>query len=333
MRGADCPYEHSDDALMPGPEMMFPPFPFPGPQMNRGRGRGRGRGGMNGHSNGFPGSGPGPNPFGIPFPMLGAPPPLSQGPRVRPDSQWGATNKPPPDRSSTTLVITEVPVQHLSVPAIREYFSKFGEVTNVGIEAPTKRALVSFTSNAEAYAAWRSDEAIFGSRHVRVMWHRPHSGQGGAGQKALDASAGLISNLKKMEEGVTPQEAPAVLWGPEQRLRATLAELEAKERRNKRETLMAEQKVLLKRAEGAEREEKIEILKRLRGVAKEVEDLEKPVEVDVEMGDKERLDQELGKYGMDTPGARDEAELLKLNAQLSALRDKVRVYRGLKDAR
>ena len=183
------------------------------------------------------------------------------------------------------------------MPSIQGWFSKFGEVTNVAIEPKTKRALVSFTTNREAYTAWRSDDAVFGSRHVKVMWHRPRPGQGGQGQEMLDASAELVSNLKQMKgaNGATNgvSNGSAILTGPESRLRATLAELEANERRNKRETLIAEQKVLLKRAESGTKEEKLEILKRLREVSKQMEELDKPVG-DIEMSDKDPAGQGAG---------------------------------------
>jgi len=246
---------------------------------------------------------------------------------MEPGSEFYGSSKPPQDRNGNTLVITDIPPNYLSLPAIREYFAQFGEVTNVAVEAKSKRALVSFTSNFEAYQAWKSDEAIFGSRHVKVLWHKPRPGHGDAGKDALEKSANLIANMKAIEAGGSnPQgDTKATLFGPEQRLAATLKDLEAKEGRQKRETLMAEQKVLLKRAMEGTKEEKMTILRRLKDITKEVEELDKPKPKteDVDMGDKEKLDALLEKHGMETQGAADQDELMKLSAQLSALRDKV----------
>jgi RNA-binding protein 26 len=238
------------------------------------------------------------------------------------------SNRPPSDRDTTTLVITDIPHQHLSVPEIREYFSQFGEVTNIALEGRSKRALLSFATNKEAYQAWKSDAAVFGSRHVKVLWHRPRPGQGEAGQQALDASRGLMENLKKMEGGEGIQGGKkAVHSGPQELLQKTLLELEVKERRSKKETLMAEQKVLFKKTEGATKEEKMKVLARLREINKEVEELDKPrPEPKMEAGDKERLDSELERLGMETTAGKDQEELMKLNAQLSALKDKVSVF-------
>ena len=336
MRGVSCPYEHSDDVIIPTPDMMFPQFPFAPLQSGRGgRGRGRGRGGFaeRGRGNGFGhpvGAPPGYSPFGPPgfSPMIGMPvkPFTPRRPSPPPNDSredFSGSSKPPVDRSTTTLVITDIPAPSLSVQAIREYFARFGEVTNIALESSSRRALISFGSNAEAYAAWKADEAVFGSRHVRVLWHRPRPGQGAAGQIALEKSRDLMANMKALENGSGPQgEVKASLSGPESRLAATLAELDAREKGAKRETMMAEQKVLLKRAKEGSKEEKVLILKRLKAISKEMESLDKPKveEGDEGMGGKERLDRELEKHGMET---NDQEELMRLSAQLSALRDKV----------
>ena len=346
MRGADCPYEHSDDVIIPSAEMMFGPMPFipPGPPMDGGfgrgggrggrgggrGGRGRGRGGMNGHGPPGPPGPPGmmapPFPF-MPFPMQ-FPAPMSQSGNERQPNFWGI-NKPPEDRNGTTLVITDIPRGSLSVPAIKDYFARFGDVTNVAVDGGSARALVSFTSNQEAYQAWKSPDSVFGNRHVKVLWHRPRPGQGEAGKQALEKSADLVARLKALENGPTSQEKKAILSGPQSRLTATLVELESKERRGQKETLMAEQKVLLNKAKVGTKEEKVAILGRLKEITKEIENLDKPVETngvhdqDVEMGDQEKLDQELARHGMETKAQGDQAELMKLNAQLTALREKV----------
>ncbi|TXT16053.1 hypothetical protein VHUM_00556 [Vanrija humicola] len=335
MRGANCPYEHSDDVFIPTPEQMM--FQMQQAQQGGFMGPGRGRGGHRGGRGGGPGPmGPmGPMP-GMPFdpnmPFMG-PPGMPGGPPFMPfppaghgvPADFQGTNRPPGDRTSTTILITDVPREHLSMGTIRDYFGQFGDVTNVAIEGNSKRALVSFATNREAYAAWKSDEAIFGSRHVKVLWHRPRPGQGEEGQKALEKSAQLIANMKKLENGENAQGAVvAKLEGPESRLKKTLALLELKEKRQKKETLIAEQKVLFARAATASQEDKVAILGRIKEIAKEMEAVDKPAPepVDADMTDKDRLDAELAKHGMETSAGADQAELLKLNAQLSALKDK-----------
>ncbi|KAK8845554.1 hypothetical protein IAR55_006269 [Kwoniella newhampshirensis] len=336
MRGANCPYEHSEDVIIPTPEMMFAQFPPPfmgvggpgGPGRGNGRGRGRGRGNVftpHGNGNGHM-MGPGQEHHGFPVPFSPMARPGAQSDQSGASNNFMGSNRPPSDRTSTSLVITDIPPASLSIQAITSYFERFGDVTNVALEAKNRRALISFATNLQAFAAWKSEDAIFGSRHVKVLWHRPRPGQGAAGQEALEKSAELLANMKKINNGEGPQgNVKAKLSGPESRLRATLAELEVQERKAKQETLMAEQKVLLKRAEGASKEEKIQILTRLKELSKEMEELKKPKKEeaeDVQMSEKEKLDRELAKHGMETTEGKDQDELLKLSAQLSALRDK-----------
>ncbi|WWC85818.1 uncharacterized protein L201_000685 [Kwoniella dendrophila CBS 6074] len=343
MRGSDCPYEHSDDVIIPTPEMMFGgqfPQMMGGPHgrgrgMGRGRGRGRSMGGPQQNGNGHP-MGPGgpfqqqmPFPFPFPFPPnAGGLPNQFQNQRNDIPNEYQGSNRPPSTRDINTLVITDIPQVNLTVQAIRDYFQKFGEVTNVAIEGKSKRALISFQDNFQAFQAWKSDEAVFGSRHVKVLWHKPRPGKGGSGQDALEKSAELIANMKKIESGQGLQgDVKVKLSGPESRLKSTLAELEVTGRRAKKETLMAEQKVLFSKAQapGASKEEKVQILGRIKEISKQLEEVNNPPkteEMDVELSEKERLDKELAKHGMETTEGKDQAELLKLSAQLSALRDK-----------
>jgi len=124
--------------------------------------------------------------------------------------------------------------------------------------------------------------------------------------------------MKALAQGTDFQgEKKAQLVGPEQRLQATLADLERKDRAQKKERLMAEQKVLLKRSSEGTKEEKLVILKRLKEIMKEMEEADKPkpkVEEDTEMGEKAEGEGE---------GGEKDPELLKLSAQLNSLREKV----------
>lgn len=175
------------------------------------------------------------------------------------------STRPPRDNGSSTLVVSEVPKEHLNLGSIHAEFKKFGTVTNVAVEAGAKKALVAFSTNAEAYAAWSCKESFFNDRHVKILWHRPREGQGEAGQKALDDSAPLLENLRKIDEqGLeafqgTAKGLPTV--DPEIK-----AQLEGvRERGLKLEKIVAEQKVLMVRFEGAkDADEKTQMRSRLK---------------------------------------------------------------------
>ena len=224
---------------MPG---MFPPFEQGGV---RGNGRGRGRGGRGGRGG-----------------RMG----------VEGFNDWDGdlSNRPPKDNTSTTLVVADIPAEHLNLESIHNQFKQFGTVTNVAVETRAKKALVAFSTNREAHAAWLSKESFFGDRHVKILWHRPREGQGEVGQKALNDSAPLLENLRKIDrEGVEAFQSAgksastSTLPTVDPEIKAQLAEV--RERGLKLEKIVAEQKVLMVRLEGTkDAEEKTKLKTRLK---------------------------------------------------------------------
>ncbi|PWY98892.1 hypothetical protein BCV70DRAFT_192906 [Testicularia cyperi] len=75
-------------------------------------------------------------------------------------------------RSNTTLVIENVPVENLDLIKVNDYFKKFGTITNISIDKPGSKALVSYSQPSEAKAAHESPEVIFGNRFVKVYFQR-----------------------------------------------------------------------------------------------------------------------------------------------------------------
>lgn len=75
-------------------------------------------------------------------------------------------------RSTTTLVIENVPADSLDLIKINDYFKKFGTITNIQIDQPASKALVSYSEPAEAKAAHDSPDVIFGNRFVKVYFQK-----------------------------------------------------------------------------------------------------------------------------------------------------------------
>ena len=220
---------------MPG---MFPPFDQGGA---RGNGRGRGRGGRGGRGG-------------------------RNGPEGFNDWDGDLSTRPPKDNTSTTLVVADIPAEHLNLEAIHNQFKQFGTVTNVAVETRAKKALVAFSTNREAHSAWLSKESFFGDRHVKVLWHRPREGQGEVGQKALNDSAPLLENLRKIDQqGVEAFQSAGKSTLPtvDPEIKAQLAGV--RERGLQLEKIVAEQKVLMVRLEGTkDAEEKLKLKTRLK---------------------------------------------------------------------
>lgn len=171
-------------------------------------------------------------------------------------------------RDDKTLVVEKIPDEKLSMEAMNDWFKKFGTVTNVAIDSSRGKALVTFSSHAEAQNAWKSEEAIFGNRFVKVFWHRPLEGQGTIGQRALAAS---LSFIKKLSTDLpsrvkSHQEFPPVDSVPTLKLPPTnAAALAARQRALEQQ--ISQQKVLISRLGAAKTsQEKEEIMENLKSL-------------------------------------------------------------------
>ena len=90
-------------------------------------------------------------------------------------------------------MVEKIPEEHLTLEAVNNWFKRFGTVTNVAVDKHSAKALVSFASHDEAHAAWKTQEAIFNNRFVKIFWHKPLEGQGGVGARMLQASASVVA--------------------------------------------------------------------------------------------------------------------------------------------
>ncbi|TFK87937.1 hypothetical protein K466DRAFT_547919 [Polyporus arcularius HHB13444] len=188
----------------------------------------------------------------------------------------------PQRRDDKTLVVEKIPEDKLALGAVNDWFSKFGTVTNVAVDALSAKALVSFSSHDEAHKAWKSEEAVFGNRFVKVFWHRPMEGHGQAGQRMLAASANIVANRAGREsvsgppagakEGSPAPPTPNPATAPTSRQASTsssaAAALAAKQKLLEQQ--IAEQKTLMGKLSTATPEEKKEIMARLRKLGEEM---------------------------------------------------------------
>ena len=110
---------------------------------DRGRGRGRGRGGDRG---GF----------------------ANRGRR----SEFSAAG-PSEDPSVKTIVVEQIPDDKLDEFTVRDFFSQYGDITDISLQPHRKLALITYGDHATAKAAWSSPKVIFDNRFVKVYWHKP----------------------------------------------------------------------------------------------------------------------------------------------------------------
>lgn len=246
----------------------------------------------------------------------------------------------PERRQDKTLVVEKIPEDKLSLDAVNGWFKRFGTVTNVAIDARSAKALVSFAEHTEAHAAWKSEDAVFGNRFVKVFWHRPMEGHGQTGSRMLAASAPLLANLAARETPMpsAPSQPPAPLATTPARkppIRSpAVSELAAKQKLLEQQ--IAEQKSLMTSLETSSPEEKKGILARLRKLGEEMTILSAPsppsatvakihspavltTQNDHEKKEKERLDKELELHAVGESTEELKAKLAKLREEAASL--------------
>jgi RNA-binding protein 26 len=219
--------------------------------------------------------------------------------------------------------VEKIPEDKLSLDQVNEWFKRFGTVTNVATDAVGGKALVSFEKHDEARAAWRSEEAVFGNRFVKVFWHKPMEGHGQVGARMLAASAPLMANMANKEKGPSPSPTTSTTSAPttissvpstsmpalatRKVASASTAVSALAARQQLLEQKIAEQKTLMSSLEKASAEEKKDIMTKLRKLSDEMTKLTSSStsseaetskasvtnKVEQDKKEKERLDKEL----------------------------------------
>lgn len=176
----------------------------------------------------------------------------------------------PERRNDKTLVVEKIPEDKLSLDAVNSWFKRFGTVTNVAIDARTAKALVSFADHNEAHAAWKSEDAVFGNRFVKVFWHRPMEGRGQKGTRMLAASAPLVANITARSATPTSPTSTSTTTAPRKPIVASHAAAELAAKQKLLEEQIAEQKSFMASLATASGEEKKVIMARLRKLGEEM---------------------------------------------------------------
>ncbi|XP_025829280.1 RNA-binding protein 26 [Agrilus planipennis] len=75
--------------------------------------------------------------------------------------------------ANCSLELKKVPPGLNNITHLNNHFSKFGKIVNIQVsyEGDPEAAIVTFSSHAEANAAYRSTEAVLNNRFIKVFWH------------------------------------------------------------------------------------------------------------------------------------------------------------------
>ncbi|KAF2996814.1 hypothetical protein E8E13_002154 [Curvularia kusanoi] len=79
---------------------------------------------------------------------------------------------PTRDHTNTTLVVEQIPEENCNEEDVRNFFTKFGTILDVRMQTHKRLAIVQYSTNEAAAAAYHSPKVIFDNRFVKVYWHR-----------------------------------------------------------------------------------------------------------------------------------------------------------------
>ncbi|KAF9036450.1 hypothetical protein BDZ89DRAFT_1100620 [Hymenopellis radicata] len=298
---------HPSDVVMGGAAPPVQAFPHPSA-------------GLNGDVDMTPPNGRSNFPHHIP---RGGRPPVTRGrgtfgdvPSIRPER-----------RRDKTLVVEKIPTDKLSLEHVNDWFKRFGTVTNVAIDKAQAKALVSFSEHEEAHNAWKSEDAVFSNRFVKVFWHRPMEGHGQIGAKMLAASAPLVANMSTKESSV-PRPTPPTPSRKSSTPSSNAGAIAAKQKQL--EQKIAEQRSLMASLAAATGDEKKNILVRLKELTSSSTPSSSPTPVTAPSGpdDKERKQKDLLDKELELHSAADgegesaedlKAKLERLKAEAASL--------------
>jgi RNA recognition motif-containing protein len=72
-------------------------------------------------------------------------------------------------------VVEQIPEENFSEDAVREFFSQFGNIVDVNMQAYKRLAIVKYDDYSAARRAYDSPKVIFDNRFVKVYWYKPDS--------------------------------------------------------------------------------------------------------------------------------------------------------------
>ncbi|XP_026278261.1 zinc finger protein swm isoform X2 [Frankliniella occidentalis] len=84
------------------------------------------------------------------------------------------------NQGNCSLDVKKIPRGVNNITHLNNHFAKFGKIVNIQVqfEGDPEAALVTFSSHAEANAAYRSTEAVLNNRFIKVFWHNNNNNNG-----------------------------------------------------------------------------------------------------------------------------------------------------------
>ncbi len=96
------------------------------------------------------------------------------------------------NHSVTTIVVEQIPEEKFDEQSVRDFFSEFGNIQNITMQAYKRLALVQYTDYSAARRAYDSPKVIFDNRFVKVYWYKPDSAQSTPKTGTFPASSSAV---------------------------------------------------------------------------------------------------------------------------------------------
>ncbi|XP_060533115.1 zinc finger protein swm [Cylas formicarius] len=190
-------------------------------------------------------------PYGPP-----APPPLGYGPgeggvalppggpyAKKKPFDYGRLGPRAKNPANCSLELKKVPVGMNTITHLNNHFAKFGKIVNIQVqyEGDAEAALITFSSHAEANAAYRSTEAVLNNRFIKVFWHnaaanndkqenvpppaqqRPVKDRLGGGPVVVPNSNKVLNLVQPKADDADKEEAKPEITKEETKAQATVA--------------------------------------------------------------------------------------------------------------
>lgn len=190
---------------------------------------------------------------------------------------------------NTTLNVEKIPVEFCQISTVNDFFAKFGTITNISVQPHAQKAIIQYSTRAEAESAYNSPDAIFDNRFVKVYWSKedpnapigsdkPANPAGGPGNNASHP-AHLAPKVNEPDPELVAARAAEIAQAREEKQKKHQEQMKhILEIQKKRETQLQqqidEQKRLLAQltnSAGMTQTEKAELLKALKNIQSDID--------------------------------------------------------------
>ncbi|KAH8698187.1 hypothetical protein GQ44DRAFT_84725 [Phaeosphaeriaceae sp. PMI808] len=148
------------------------------------------------------------------------------------------------DRTNMTLVVEQIPEVEFSEDNIRGFFSQFGTIVEIQMQAYKSLAIIKFEDHTAASKAYNSPKAVFDNRFVKVYWYKQDSSPGDSGGYPYDDEMAEDAEEVLSPEEIAARQAEAQKAFEERRQKMAAAEARAAEIDRRLAETEAEMKVI-----------------------------------------------------------------------------------------